>query len=205
MYEWAPHQVGFWWVFVQPVWLLCVRNPSTDFTHKYLSAPESDGDAASKAARHDNAPMIHHVTLNLPTSIPLLGEWAKATLASGEWKDALVAAASVSISFSGTPREIDTRGVEFTLPRVTIYRIICERLEAIDHIMDAIECFHEMMRELGGEVYMSGPMIEWVSCELCSACLSAIHSTILQISPTDVSPLPAATVTRRRLTLPSIH
>ena len=30
-----------------------------------------------------------------------------------------------------------------------IYRAICERLEAIDHITDAAECFHEMEYELG--------------------------------------------------------
>ena len=86
-------------------------------------------------------------------------------MAGGEWKDALIVAASVSISLcSGAPRRIDT-GLQFTLPRVTIYRAICERLEAIDRITDAIECFHEMMSELGGEVYMSGPMTEWVSGE----------------------------------------
>ena len=42
---------------------------------------------------------------------------------------------------------------------------MCERLEAIDRITDAIECFLEMTNELGGEVYMSGPMTEWTSCE----------------------------------------
>ena len=42
---------------------------------------------------------------------------------------------------------------------------MCERLEAIDRVTDAIECFHEMMTELGGEAYMSGPMTEWVSGE----------------------------------------
>ena len=31
--------------------------------------------------------------------MPLVGEWAKATLASGAWKDALVASVNVSIPF----------------------------------------------------------------------------------------------------------
>jgi hypothetical protein len=136
-----------------------------------------------------------------------LGEWAKATLAGGEWKDALVVAASVSIIFySGAPHRIDT-GLQFTLPRVTIYRAICERLQAIDRVTDAIECFHEMMSELEGEVYMSGPATAWVSGEFMF-CLFVSHTFNIffgQISHTDVSPLPGATVMRRRLTLPSIH
>ena len=77
----------------------------------------------------------------------------------------MIAATSVSISFyPGTPRGIETLMVlQFTLPKVTIYRVICERLEVIDRVTDGIECFLEMMSELGGEVYMSGPMTEWVS------------------------------------------
>ena len=116
-------------------------------------------------------------------------------------------APGVSISFhSGAPRGIDTDGLQFILPRVTIYRVICERLKAIDRVTDAIECFHEMMSELAGEVYMSGPMTEWVSGEFVFnlfACHTFNHFG--QISPTDVSPFPGATVTRRRPTPPSIH
>ena len=103
------------------------------------------------------------------------------------------------------PRGIDTDGLQFTLPRVTIYRAVCERLEAIDRVRDAIECFHKMMSELGGDVSMSGLMTEWASSELCSASLSAIHNPIGQNLPTDVFPLPGATVTRRRLTLSPDH
>ena len=72
------------------------ENFSTEFTHRYFSALESDGDAAANTAQHNEAPTP------LPTfdpwaPTPLLKEWAKAALASGEWKDALVVAASVSI------------------------------------------------------------------------------------------------------------
>ena len=72
--------------------------------------------------------------------------------------------------------------------------------------MDAIECFHEMMTELGGEAYMSGPMTEWVSSEFMFY-LFVCHTFNLfgQISPTDVFLLPGATVTHQRLTPPSIH
>ena len=91
--------------YLQPVWLSCVRNFSTDSTHRYLSAPESNGDAASNMAHHIEAP-TPRATFDSWTPTPLLREWAKATLACSEWKDALVVAASVSISFySGTSWE----------------------------------------------------------------------------------------------------
>ncbi|KAF8128157.1 hypothetical protein EV363DRAFT_1510285 [Boletus edulis] len=63
----------------------------------------------------------------------LLREWAKATLASGGWKEALVVAAN------------------FILPRAEIYRTI----------LDAAECFGEMMSELGGETNLQGQHFEW--------------------------------------------
>ena len=72
--------------------------------------------------------------------------------------------------------------------------------------MDAIECFHEMMSELAGEIYMSGPMTEWVSGEFVFnlfVCHTFNHFG--QISPTDVSLLLGATMAHRRLALPSIH
>ena len=76
----------------------------------------------------------------------------------------------------------------------------------MNRVTDAVECFHEMMSELGGEVYMGRPMTQWVSGEFMFY-LFVCHAFNLfgQISPTDVSPLPGLTVTRRRLTLPSIH
>ncbi|KAF8550490.1 hypothetical protein OG21DRAFT_1513946 [Imleria badia] len=114
----------------------------SDWTHQYLSAPE--GDAASNLAQQHETPV--------PT--PLLREWAKATLANSGWKVALVAAGS------------------FMLPRVTTYQAVCERLVATDRVTDAVDCFHELISESGGEVYMSGPMTEWVS-DFTQRCLSA--------------------------------
>ena len=107
----------------------------------------------------------------------------------------MVVAAKVSIfCFSSTPREIDTDGLQFTLPRATIYRAICERLETINRVTDTIECFYKMMGELGGEVYTSGPMTEWVSGEFVF--YRSVYRTFNlfgQISPTDVFPLPTVT------------
>ncbi|KAF8433864.1 hypothetical protein L210DRAFT_3506827 [Boletus edulis BED1] len=46
---------------------------------------------------------------------------------------------------------IETVGLQFTLSRVEIYRVVCERLETTDRIADAIECFHELTCELQQE------------------------------------------------------
>ena len=83
-----------------------------------------------------------HETLKFTAPTPLLRVWAKTTLAGCPWGDAMVAAASVSTFFrSGSPRGIDILDVEFTTPRFTVYRAVCERLEAIERITDATECF----------------------------------------------------------------
>ena len=59
----------------------------SDFAHRLLSVPESDGDTPAP-----------HATLT-PSSIPFLREWAKAKLTCNVWRDALLSAVSVSISF----------------------------------------------------------------------------------------------------------
>ncbi|KAF8553290.1 hypothetical protein OG21DRAFT_1267989 [Imleria badia] len=105
----------------------------SDFTHRYLSASESD------ANRHRSLLMLQ-ATFNSSTSI--LNEWAKATLASRSWKDSLVAA------------------VDFVTPRFATYRAICEHLETIDCITDAIDCFHEMVPKLAQET--DGEQEKWI-------------------------------------------
>ena len=42
-------------------------------------------------------------------------------------------------------------GLQFTFFRTTIYRVICERLETIDHIADAVDCYRDLENQLGGE------------------------------------------------------
>ena len=39
--------------------------------------------------------------------------------------------------------------MQFTHPKAMIYRAICERLETMDRITDAVECFDQMTTELG--------------------------------------------------------
>ena len=68
-------------------------NFSADFTHQCLSAPECDGGAVSTSTEDTYAVTV------LATPAPLLREWAKATLAHYSWKDALLSANDVSITF----------------------------------------------------------------------------------------------------------
>ena len=46
-----------------------------------------------------------------------------------------------------------------------IYRAICLRLEAINRILDATECFHRMSSELGGETGPHNEQEKWVHGE----------------------------------------
>ena len=43
-----------------------------------------------------------------------------------------------------------------------IYRVICERLETMDRITDAVRCFHQMTTELGGQLNLRGEHSKWV-------------------------------------------
>jgi hypothetical protein len=69
-------------------------------------------------------------------------KWAKVVLTKGSWKNALTTASG------------------FKVPRFTVYQTICERLETVNHITDAIECFHEMANELAQQ--MEGKEAKWV-------------------------------------------
>ena len=68
---------------------------SSGFARRCLSAPGSDDDASTTTKQATAPTLGANLTL-------LLGEWARATLANGEWKDALVVAGGVSIFFSST-------------------------------------------------------------------------------------------------------
>ena len=100
--------------------------------------------------------------LNLPTHTQLLEEWVNATLTRGSWRDALVTAASVSISIlSDLPSGPDTLALKFVTPRFMVYRIICEYLETIDRITDASECFRLMVDELVKQANAPDEQVQW--------------------------------------------
>ena len=62
-----------------------------------------------------------------------------------------------------SPRSIDTD--DFQSSFSAIYWVICDRLETIGRITDAVECFNEMTTDLGGETNMHGEVLQWASGE----------------------------------------
>jgi len=148
--------------YVLPVLPQCIRSFTTDFAQQCLSTSESSDDT----------------TLHLPSPTPLLRGWAQLKLASGSWQSALVATVNVSISScSGTAHRLDTVALKFTVPRFTIYRALCDHLETLNQIMDATDCFHQMMSELGGGTNLRVEQAEWIlgersriPCRYCCLC-----------------------------------
>ena len=63
-----------------------------------------------------------------------------------------------------------TFGLQFAFFRTTIYRVICERLEMVDHMADAVDCFHDLESYLGGETDLRDE--QWAVGELSSHILN---------------------------------
>ena len=63
-----------------------------------------------------------------------------------------------------------TRRSKFDVPRLTIYRTLCEGLETAEGIMDAIECFHHMTSELTEVTITQDEQAGWVLGEYCMLC-----------------------------------
>ncbi|KAF8546461.1 hypothetical protein OG21DRAFT_1119921 [Imleria badia] len=60
----------------------------------------------------------------------ILKEWANVKLSDGLWRNALTTAG------------------DFKAPKFTVCQVLCERLETLNYIMDAVECFCEFTSEL---------------------------------------------------------
>ncbi|KAF8121560.1 hypothetical protein EV363DRAFT_1588655 [Boletus edulis] len=103
----------------------------SNFIGRCLSTPGNNGDATFEAERQEQAtaPRRSMSPVGSLTRVRLLAEWVRIKLASSSWETVLVAA------------------VCFTVPRVMVYRAICECLEAEDHLADVIECFHQIVKE----------------------------------------------------------
>lgn len=72
--------------------------------------------------------------------------------------------------FYGVPETL----LEFMVPRYKIYRIICERLEILGHIVDASECFRQMVGELADETNVHDGQSEWILGERSSRCVKVV-------------------------------
>lgn len=104
----------------------------------------------------------------------LLREWAKAKLACDSWKDALLSAVSVSISFcSRIHGGIVIYVSKFVVSRATTYRVICEHLETIGHTTDASECFRQLVVELTEGKSSPDDHLEWILGE--GSCITCMH------------------------------
>ena len=126
---------------VSLIWVPYIQS-RPDFTQQCLSTPEDDADP-------------HAAT-------PLLREWVRATLSYCSWRDVLITAVSVSTSSCSVRFACsNSLALQFIAPRSVIYQAICERLEAIDHIMDATECFLQMDDELGNQMNSRRDLREW--------------------------------------------
>ena len=138
---------------------------ASDFTQRYISTPESDG--------HNLLTLCTNMATPRTDLTPLLREWAKATLTSRSWRDALDLAVNVSISLRyRTLRRIDALFcLQFALPKVAMYQAIVECLEATGCIADATECFHQMMSELGKNIDLEWVPGKW-SCISSAALLT---------------------------------
>ncbi|KAF8557067.1 TPR-like protein [Imleria badia] len=81
--------------------------------------------------------------VDITTPTPLLRGWAKLKLTGSSWEDALVIA------------------LNFTAPRFTIYRALCDHLEMTNRMTEAIECYYQMGSELVGQTNAGGERAKW--------------------------------------------
>ena len=56
---------------------------------------------------------------------------------------------------------IDSRSVQFKLPRFAIYRVVCDMLERDSRVMEAIECFRQMQSELSVGTTLHDERVQW--------------------------------------------
>ena len=133
--------MGFWYASVLPIHVCHILTLTVRFHRRCFSTPESKDNASTTSEQANISTIDANLTL-------LLGDWARATLVSGSGKDALVVTSDVSIFFSATCLICLTPGFEFTTTEFNACRAVCERLEGIDRITDAAECFHNMESEI---------------------------------------------------------
>ena len=60
---------------------------------------------------------------------------------------------------------------------------LCDSLYAAGRTKDAGESLLKMANTLDEERYMSGPLIKWVSGELCSTCFLAVRKLLHRFHP----------------------
>ncbi|KAF8546152.1 hypothetical protein OG21DRAFT_1215477 [Imleria badia] len=122
-----------------------LTNLSLALWFRYVFCSDLD-DLDKSISMQDEAMQFTPCGLDSPTrrDTQLLKERVNATLSGFSWKDALLATAN------------------FVVPRFSIYRALCERLETLDCLTDAKECLRQMVDELGEVTNLHGEQLEWV-------------------------------------------
>ncbi|KAG9310464.1 hypothetical protein JVU11DRAFT_9607 [Chiua virens] len=145
-----------------------------DFRQRCLEKLPSLGDTAMSALRLDEAIIHYSAALSLSPALPqgILVKRSQAYMAKGLWEDALddtnqvikldpqspwnhesVLSEWVKVNLTVGPWKNTLAATSnFKVPRLTVYKILCEHLEASDRITDATECLHEMISELEQEI-----------------------------------------------------
>lgn len=54
-----------------------------------------------------------------------------------------------------------TCGLKFQVPMLTIYQVLCDGLEAIEGVLDAVDCFHQMENEIPSETLIQSDQAGW--------------------------------------------
>ncbi|KAF8444928.1 hypothetical protein L210DRAFT_3054439 [Boletus edulis BED1] len=103
-----------------------------EFTPRCITALERAGDEAFRAGKRDEAVAAYFAALSLDPSTPdtMLTQWATLKLISGSVNEVLNVAA------------------KFKAPRFTVYRVVCDNLEGNDRLLEAVECFRQMQKEV---------------------------------------------------------
>ena len=57
--------------------------------------------------------------------------------------------------------EIDSRSVQFKLPRFVVCRVICDMLEGDGRVMEATECFRQMQSEISEDTSIQDERVQW--------------------------------------------
>ncbi|KAF8557095.1 hypothetical protein OG21DRAFT_1495015, partial [Imleria badia] len=116
-----------------------------EFMHRCVMMLERVGDEESNTDKRDEALAAYSAALLLNPSNPksVLTKWARMVLIGGSTDEALSAAA------------------KFKLPRVVVYRVICDILEGDGRISEAIECFQRMNNELPEDTGMEDERAQW--------------------------------------------
>ncbi|KAF8134386.1 hypothetical protein EV363DRAFT_1257443 [Boletus edulis] len=116
-----------------------------EFMRQCIATLQRVGDEASNIEKWDEAAVAYSTALSLSPSIPdmVLMKWATLKLISGPVHEALNVAA------------------KFKAPKSTVYRVICDTLEGNNRLLETVECFRQMQKELLEDTSTNDGRTQW--------------------------------------------